>query len=274
MSTPQPQVTMPNTELWMLSSSHVSQEFSIAIGLPDTYSESDEAYPVLYVLDGNTLFGIVTETIHLLDFLNELHKMIVVGIGYPGISTFKSTMGFRTRDFTPTENSWYETEYKSFVPDAPEYVGEGGAAQFLQFIGEELMPLINTKYRTISDDNSLMGFSFSGLFALYTLFSQPGMFKRYLICSPSVWWHDDTILSLEKNFAENNSDLAAWVFMSVGGKEPEMMIADMYSISHTLQSRQYESLKMTTHFFEGEGHMSVVPAFISRSLRAAFAPGE
>jgi len=76
---------------------------------------------------------------------------------------------------------------------------------------------------------------------------------------------------VQKEFASNNDDLTTWLFMSVGGEEPEYMISDMYKMANTLKSRQYKGLKMVTHFFDGEGHMSVIPAFISRSLRAAFA---
>lgn len=275
MSKPQqPLVTIPDTEQWTLSSSNINQEFSIFVALPYTYGKDNQTYPVMYVLDANSVFGIVTGTVRLLDFFNELREVIIVGIGYPDVSTFKATMGFRTRDLTPTENSWYETKYKASVPDAPEHAGEGKAAQFLQFMSKELMPFINTNYRTLPEDNALVGFSFGGLFALYTLFNQPGIFKCYLVGSPSIWWDNEMILKLENDFAAKNSDLTAWLFMSVGGEEPDFMIADMYKMANVLRGRKYKGLEMTTHFFEGDGHMSVFPSFISRGLRAAFARKE
>lgn len=272
MSTSHPQATIPDTELRTFSSSNVDQEFSIFVALPHTYAqEPHRVYPVVYVLDGSAVFGIVTQTVRLLDFVNDLREMVIVGIGYPNVSTFKDTMGFRTRDLTPSECNWYENQYKASAPEAPEHAGEGEAAKFLQFIREELMPFINTNYRTLPEDNALVGYSFGGLFGLYTLFNQPDMFKRYLICSPSVWWDNEMIIQLEKNFAASNDDLAAWLYMSVGGNEPEYMIADMYKMTNALRSRQYKSLEITTRFFEGESHMSVFPAFISRGLRVAFA---
>lgn len=271
MSKPHSQVTIPDTEQWSIASSKINQEFCISVALPKSYAKDNQGYPVIYALDGNSIFGIVTGTVRLLDFFNELREVIIVGIGYPGVNSFKATMGFRTRDLTPTENGWYETEYKASVPDAPDHAGEGKAAQFLQFICEELMPLINANYRTLPEDNALLGFSFGGLFALYTMFNHPDLFKRYLIGSPSVWWDHETILKLEKDFAARSNDLAAWLFMSVGGNEPEFMIADMYKVATLLRGRKYKGLEMTTHLFEGEGHMSVLPAFISRGLKAAFA---
>lgn len=272
MSKTHPQVTIPDTELHVISSTKVNQEFNIFVALPHSYAKSEQAYPVVYVLDGNFLFGIVTETVRLLDFPNELQELIIVGVGYPDIVTFGSSMGVRTRDYTPTNHDWYETKYASPGSSAPKFVGEGEAANFLQFLSEELLPYINTNYRTLPEENALLGRSFGGLFALYALFKQPGAFKRYFAGSPSLWWH--SIFDLEKDCASNHDDLKAWLFLSVGGVEPDFMISDMYKMANTLKGRKYPSLEIVTHFFPGESHMSVNPAFISRSLKAAYAKSE
>lgn len=263
-------VTIPDTELRMLSSSIVGQEFSICVALPYDYSKDNKAYPVIYALDGNANFGMITETVRWLTFFNDIPEVIVVGIGYL-VRSFKDAQGLRTRDLTPTETDWYETWWKPRLSDAPADAGSGGAANFLRFIREELIPFIDTTYRTLPGNNTLMGFSLGGLFALYTLFNQPDTFIRYVIGSPAVWWDDEVILGLEKGFAAHNSDLPAKVFLSVAGNEEAAMIANMYQVADVLRSREYKSLEITTHFFEGETHMSNTPAFVSWGLRAAFA---
>ena len=116
-----------------------------------------------------------------------------------------------------------------------------------------------------------MGTSLGGLFALYVLFSQPDTFRCYVVGSPAVWWDDEVILRLEKDFAVQHSDLSAKVCLAVGGNEPEYMIAGMYKVAHVLRSRTYKSMELTTRFFEGETHESVVPALFSWGLRVAFA---
>jgi predicted alpha/beta superfamily hydrolase len=263
-------VTIPDTELRMLSSPIVGQEFSICVALPHTYSkDSSNAYPVIYVPDANASFGIVTETVRWLTFFNDIPEVIVVGIGYP-VRSFKEAQGLRTRDLTPTETDWYETWWKPRLSDAPADAGSGGAANFLRFSREELIPFVDTNYRTLPGDNTLMGFSLGGLFALYTLFIQPDTFRSYVVGSPSVWWDDEMILSLEKDFAAQHSDLPAKVFLSVAGNEEAAMIANMYQVTDVLRSRQYKSIEIVTHFFEGETHMSNTAAFVSWGLRAAF----
>lgn len=267
-------VTIPDTELRILSSSAVGQEFSIFVALPHTYTQESKAYPVIYALDANLFFGILTDTVRHFALINLIPEVIIVGIGYP-VRTFKETLGLRTRDLTPTEigAAWYE-EFKSHVSDPPQYVGSGGAANFLRFIHEELMPFIDTNYRTMTGDSTLMGDSFGGLFALYALFSHPDTFRRYIVGSPSVWWDNETILGLEKDFVALNGDVSAKVCLSVGGNETEAMIAGMYKVATMLRSREYQSLELKTRFFEGETHESVLPAFASWGLRAAFAQND
>lgn len=269
MSTTPQLVTIPDTELHFISSTKVNQEFNLFVSLPHTYAQSEQAYPVVYVLDGNFLFGITTQTVRLLYFPEELQELIIVGVGYPDIHSFGSSMGVRTRDYTPSSHDWYETKYATPGSNAPKFVGEGQAANFLQFLSEELVPYINTNYRTLPDENALMGRSFGGLFALYALFKQPDTFTRYFVGSPSLWWH--TIFDIEKDCFSSHDDLKAWLFMAIGGEEPDFMISDMYKMVSTLKGRNYPSLEIVTHFFPGESHMSVIPAFISRGLKAAFA---
>src|SRR5215207_2435628 len=75
------QVTIPATELLSLSSSIARQEYRIFVALPnstflDSYAQNpNRRYPVLYVLDANAMFGMVTETVrifNLLDIIDEL----------------------------------------------------------------------------------------------------------------------------------------------------------------------------------------------------------
>jgi uncharacterized protein len=246
---PQPQqVTIPATELLKLPSSITGQEYRIFVALPNStlrnsYTENPNLhYPVIYVLDANALFGMVTETVRIFNLLEVIDELIVVGIGYP-VDAFIATAGFRSRDMTP----------------------KIGAAKFLQFIREELIPMIDATYRTLPGDNGILGHSYGGLFGLYALFNQPDTFKRYILGSPSISWDESVILDAAK-FVANKSDVAARVFMSVGAAEEDSMIGDMQKVSDMLKEIQSEELKLTTQIFEGEIHPSVIPAHISRGL--------
>jgi predicted alpha/beta superfamily hydrolase len=51
------------------------------VGLPHAYANSGKAYPVLYLLDANAIFGTVVETARSLAVLHEIPE-IIVGMGY------------------------------------------------------------------------------------------------------------------------------------------------------------------------------------------------
>lgn len=279
MSTQYPQVTIPNTEVRMFSSSIVNQEFKIFIALPRNYADSEKSYPVLYVLDANMYFGMVNETVRLLEMAQEVPEMIIVGIGYP-VSDFTQTFAPRSRDYTPSIDDeyikkWLEGVSKAYATSLV-FNGTGGAGDFLQFIREELLPFVHSNYRANHDDKTTFGGSHGGLFALYTLFHHPNTFNRYVIGSPSIWWDNRVTLTYEANYAANHSDLSAKVFMSVGsleeskdGHDPRAMITNVQTLAKTLQDRRYDSFELKVHIFEEEAHSSVISA-VSKGLKAVF----
>jgi len=280
MSNDHPKVTISNTETRTLYSSKVDQEFRVLVAFPYTYSNSENIYPVVYVLDANAGFGTVTEISRNLQLLKELPEMLVVGIDYP-VSDFWNSLGVRFRDLTPsTDDEWLDEnieDYVEFFGVPLENKGTGGADKFLQCLSEELIPLVEANYRVDPDDRTIFGHSLGGLFALYTLFHQTNAFRRYIIASPAIWWDNKVTLSYEEKYAAENSNLSAIIFMSVGSlEEPEdepgesAMRTNMQVLSKALEGRGYEGLIFKTHLFEGETHASGFPAAISRGLRVVF----
>ena len=76
-------------------------------------------------------------------------------------------------------------------------------------------------------------------------------------------------LRYESEFAAEHDDLAAKVYMAIGGlKGPA--VADVHTLTQALQDRQYANLKLHTTVFDDEEHNSVVPAIITRGLRMVF----
>ncbi len=171
-------------------------------------------------------------------------------------------MVLRNRDYLPTYNIASEKS--------------GKASCFLDFVKYELIPFINEKYQVIAKDSTLVGDSYSGLFALYALFNQPNMFKRYIIGSPSIYWDNRVILDIESEYSKVNTQLNAKVFLSVGELEAVYepvfanMVGNVEQISKLINSREYKGLELRTHVFKGETHLSVIPATFSRGLREVF----
>jgi predicted alpha/beta superfamily hydrolase len=268
MSDQFPPAFIPYTEVRPLTSSIIDQEFRILVALPEDGPKPDKLYPVLYVLDPDAVFALITQIIRLLQVGRELPELILVGVGYP-VLAYKETLGLRARDYTPTEDPiWLQKLMKERALEVA--YGTGGARNFLSFIQDELIPFIQSNYPVDPENRAIGGSSLSGLFALYSLFQDPNIFSKYLIGSPSLWWNDEVIFSFERSYANDHDDLPAKAFMSMGGHEDERVIALMQRMVDTLQNRNFTSLELKSHIFEDETHLSVPASAISRGLRVIY----
>ncbi|MBN2017170.1 MAG: WG repeat-containing protein [Candidatus Cloacimonetes bacterium] len=244
-----PQALMPDTEVREIKSTFVDDTYQITIALPKDYYKTNKTYPVLYLLDADYLLGTVRESAFMMAFGKQIPEMIIVGITYNG--TFDDWYQKRIRDFCPTE---------SYAVKA--FQGGGGADNFLKFIQNELIPLIEMNYRIVPDERVLVGYSLGGLFGAYTLFEDPDLFNRYILISPSFWWDDTMIFDNEKDFSQNNDELQAQVFLSLGAKEYEdfMFVKKFNDIINT---RNYKGLLTEYKTIPGEEHTSTfAPAFV------------
>lgn len=272
----QPSVILSSEE-YLLASDIVGDQFKISVGLPKDYSDTSKKYPVVFVLDANLFFGMVTDIAHLLQTGDEIPACIIVGIGYPDDTQH---LGLRIRDLTPVCDDASHCAWLKKVSQAKkvpiEYRGSGGAEWFLAFMSNELMPYLRSNYRVALADAVLVGDSFGGLFALYAMFHQPAMFKGYIIGSPSIYYGDAVTFDYEAVYAEAHDDLPAAVFMSVGALEAVYepafagMVSNVAELAEVLNSRNYPGLNLITQIFDNETHFSVIPATMSRGLRAVF----
>jgi predicted alpha/beta superfamily hydrolase len=275
--TPLPPVSIPNSEVRILYSKSVGQEYRILVSLPSypNYAESNEMYPVLYVLDPNILFGWVTDLVRLSAFLRAVEyptsgfvppNLIVVGISYPTTLQPKLAFSLRTRDQTPTNN-----------PDIDKLWGgpSGGAKNFLRFIRDELMPCINSNYRTDPTDSTIVGHSLGGLFALYVLFHEPDTFRRYVVSSPSLWYDRKVTFEYESEYASRHTELRAKLFLSAGATEEleaeeAHMTSNLKEFAEILRQRNYVGVELKSHIFEDEGHLSVQGAAVCKGISSVF----
>ena len=271
------QFKIKNTEQIEIFSEEIDQKFIINVGLPPNYSQENTKYPVVYVTDAGSNFGGLMSSLPLMQLVNDLPHFILIGIDYKSKKS-NDSMSLRNRDLTPTNDSiWMSGQkemYKIFG-DLPE-AEPGGAKEFLEFIDHKVKPLINDKYHVNSSDQTYCGFSLGGLFGLFTLFTSPKSFNRYVIGSPSIWWDNKHILQIEEEYSKNNKELPAKIFMSAGDLEEEgdsdafRMVTNVKSLSKTLKKRNYEGMTMKTVILEDETHCSAVAATLNRGLRSVF----
>lgn len=255
------QVCLNNTEQFSIASKYVvGESYIIQVGLPIGYAPSKKSYPVLYVLDGDKSFGMTKEIADWLMWSKEIKDIIVVAITY-GKGTDEWWQR-RARDYSHCDDTiiakgWFRET--------------GGADNFLKFIKNELFPAIQKNYKTSQDSTGIMGLSFGGTLASYVLFTQPDLFSCYLLIAPALFWNDNDIIKIEKDYFRNHKELNKTVYVAYGSLDSkESVINSTSDLIQTIQNRKYEGLKFTSRIFQGETHISVYPTALTNGLKTIF----
>lgn len=259
-------VTLGGTEVYKITSTYSGVTYPIFISLPSRYKSSNKTYPVVYMLDGYSSFGIVTQMAKLLAFNKELPELIIIGISSEGGS--KEFNFNRSRDYTPTviSNDAIQENLSQMIP------ASGGASKFLSFIVNELIPFIEPKYRIKNDDRTLIGHSLGGLFVGYTLLQEQRIFNRYVMISPALFWDNNYLLNCEKTFYDKTKSLNAVVYTSVGSLEESWFLQSWKEFTISLKQHDYNGLKLTAEISPNETHYTIIPHLATRGLISVFKP--
>ena len=152
-----------------LDSRTVGRPFHIYVSLPEGYrADKNVRYPVVYVLDGDSLYPILAANHLFLNYDENLPQAIVVGIAY---GSFDSAINKRGFDFSAP------------APDARS--DQGGAPAFQEFLKSELIPTIEKRYLADPSQRVLFGQSRSGYMVLYSAFTDPDLFWGRIASNPT-----------------------------------------------------------------------------------------
>ena len=256
--------TVPNSEVLALRSKQTGAAYQVFVALPPDYRTSTKTYPVVYMLDADYSFALVRNVVQHFTEREDMPPVILVAIAYPGAAGDRTTYRMnRTRDYTPTyvPEGGYGAEFQKV---------SGGGPKFRAFIASELIPLIESRYRADRQDRTIIGHSYGGLFGTYILFTQPALFKRYIIVSPSLWYSKRVALTMEQTAAASGLRPDARVFFAVGSREAGPMVDNLLELIEKLKSRGNTKLKVRYQVFDGETHNSVFPGAVTRGLLAVF----
>lgn len=252
-ATAQP-ATIPDAEQFDLRSAQ-GRDYRVFIAKP-TGEAPPEGFPVIYLLDGNSVFGTAVETSRLQ--ARALGPVVIVAIGYPINTPFDGTR--RYYDLTP------KTDMDSIPRRFDRELETGGRGEFLDFIVDRVRPLVEGRYPINHKKQTLFGHSLGGQFTLYVMFTRPELFQNYVAGSPSIWWNNRSLLKDMKGFAalpaKARSDIALKVI--VGADELGHIVLDARNLITSLPSMRnyYEEV-------DDASHISVLPEAISSALRFA-----
>tara|TARA_R110002072_G_scaffold289032_3_gene455830 strand:+ start:1106 stop:2326 length:1221 start_codon:yes stop_codon:yes gene_type:complete len=187
---------------YILKSEILGEDRPIIISLPLGYEKNNANYPVLYLLDGLGNIKHEIGTVELLTDSGVIPPMIIVGVESLD----------RSRDLTPSSagQGVYGGVGESGISQS------GGAPKFLQFLEEELIPYVESNFRT-HPYRLLEGHSFGGLFSTYALMEKPDIFDAFIIQAPALWWNTEEMTAKAKIFFKSNSNLDKAIYFGIGG---------------------------------------------------------
>jgi predicted alpha/beta superfamily hydrolase len=214
-----------------IESKILNETRTLLVSLPKNYNK-DEAYPVLYFLDGEVMTSMAVGQ---LDYLSRSYlitpQIIIVGIVNKD----------RMRDLTPSADT---TVAKT----------SGGGSRFLDFLEKEVMPAIEKKYKT-APYRILAGHSLGGLMAIYSLVERPLLFNSYIAISPSLQWSKDAMLKdvavkLDKTDGKNK------FFFFSDASEGTQFHANQHSLDSIFKTKNLKGLTTKYIYYPDETHIS------------------
>lgn len=236
-----------NPEQFTLTSKILEEPRTISVRLPGSYRTTERRYPVVYLTDGEAHLGHTAATIEFLSREGRMPEAITVAV----------TNTDRQRDLTPTK-----------VADRPGVTG--GADRFLDFFENELIPAIDSRYRT-APYRVFGGHSLGGLFALHGLFARPKLFDAWIAVSPAFFWDDRYLFRRAGEFFDKApKDFATTVIITIGdeGDDSRKNFEDFQKL---ISRRAPKGFDTTFVHLADEDHGSVVMPSHYAALRKVFA---
>jgi len=243
-----------------IHSDALAEKRILNIYLPDDYNKNDTlTYPVIYLLDGSAdedfihIVGLVQ--FNNFPWINRVSKSIVVGIANVD----------RKRDFTHTT---------AMAEDQKRYPTTGHSDKFISFIEKELQPYIEKKYRT-NNSKTIIGQSLGGLLATEILLKNPGLFNKYIIVSPSLWWNNGYLLQQATGLI-NNIQRPTAVYIGVGKEGlapteiPHVMEVDANVLADKLKSSGNKNLQVFFDYLPAEDHATITHQAVFNAFRILY----
>lgn len=275
-------------------------EYCVDIYVPSGTAPA-EGWPVILLLDATGCFSTCVEAMGRMARRGDatgVRQAIIAGISTPATAGNGGyDVARRQRDFTsprPQEPMVAGKEGHAILPSrasggqSGRDMPSGGAARFLDFIGRDVLPFIESLHPANPHNRTLLGHSLAGYFTLWALLSQPGLFRSYAAISPSLWWDwagltaalEDAPLSDQQVMiavGEWEEALPPWHHGRPGSEDilsrrkQRRMIANAREIADRL-ARRLGHDQVRFHEMPEEDHASILSGAVVRMLRMASLP--
>lgn len=213
---------------------------NLSVYLPPKYpQESQRRFPVLYMHDGQNVFDGATSYIPSQEWRADesAESLINAGLIEPIIIVaIDNAQADRGNEYLPWRIKLGNNEM-------------GGKADLYgKMLTDEVMPLVNAKYRTKTGpaNTGLLGSSFGGVITSYLGITRPDVFGKLGIVSPSVWVNQRELLKTVKPVKNRQR-----IWIDMGTKEGESAVPDARALFEAYKSAGWREGKDITLVIDG-----------------------
>ncbi|WP_406685498.1 alpha/beta hydrolase-fold protein [Seonamhaeicola sp. MEBiC1930] len=223
-------------------SSTLSEERQIKIQLPRGYnSDQDKRYPLFIVLDGDYMFEAVAGNIDYYSYWEDMPNAIVVGV---------NQLDKRYDDCMYSEQNSLPIE---------------SGADFFEFIGAELIPYIENKYRTASF-RIAVGHGETANFINYFLLKPKPLFSAYMVVSPELAPHMLDYLPERLSKVTTKT----FYYLAYTNNDSKSIKQMANALKTDLDGIENEKLNFKFNSFDGPSHYSIPTHAIPNAFENVF----
>jgi predicted alpha/beta superfamily hydrolase len=225
-------------------SDKLGESREITIGLPASYEKNpNKKYPILVLLDGDYLFDPFYGALSYGSYWDDIPETIIVGISQNKNDERIEDSNYDEADGLPTEKG----------------------AKFFEFIGGELLPYIEKKYR-VAPFRIIAGHDTTAGFLNFFFYKDYSIFNAYISLSPEL------ATDMEKRIPENLNKIKQPLFYYQSSAD-----GDVKKLREPIQTMD-ENIKKITNpllnykfdLFKGASHYSLVLYSIPSALYQIF----
>ena len=227
-----------------IASKSLDEDREITISLPNSYeNQPKQRFPILVLLDGDFLFDPFQGALSYGNYWDDLPEVIIIGI---------------------TQNKNNERSADCTIDKTNGLPSEKGE-RFYEFIGLELIPYIEKKYR-VAPFKMIAGLDTTASFLNYFLFKDTPIFDAYIAMSPE---HPS---GMEEQIPDRLAVITKPIFYyhSIGDGDSKKMRNRNIALDELAKKIEKNSLYYKFDDFKGASHYSLVLNSIPSALYHIF----
>jgi len=221
----------------------------VDVALPANYVETanDIRYPVILVMDGELLFRSVSGLVEIMSMTSQMPEAIVVGIN--------NTPGDRRNMMPRTLNE-----------DGHPHRYGGKEKEYLAFIKDEVLPMIDKTYRAASF-RTMIGLSPSAKLTLHTFWKAPELFDAHVAINTGDFkaqgYQDESAFDKITQLVEKSTEFKGILYLSMGPYNLAEKLKEQQRLKKKFFSFPSSRMNFKTEIIDKSGYATALPSIIS-----------